>query len=100
MLKLYIKTGCPYCAMALGKVNDLGIDVELLNVADEGVTEELIEKGGKKQEPFLIDTERDVSMYEASDIVEYLETNYGDGKESEVKSESVEISEGGVCSVE
>ena len=33
---------------------------------------ELLEKGGQAQVPFLVDSERDVSMYESSDIIDYM----------------------------
>jgi len=79
MLKLYVKTGCPYCAKVLEKIEELGIEIKQLNVADPGISEELIARGGKKQEPYLIDEENNVEMYEAADIVEYLNKTYGDG---------------------
>jgi hypothetical protein len=46
-------------------------------VADPGIAEELIEKGGKKQEPYLIDSETGMAMYEADLIVRYLREHYG-----------------------
>jgi glutathione S-transferase len=54
----------------------------LLDVgADEGLRTELVTKGGKKQVPFLEDTERGVSMYESSDIVSYLSDYYRTGQD-------------------
>ena len=35
--------------------------------------DELMEKGGKRQVPFLVDEENGVSMYESDDICRYLE---------------------------
>lgn len=77
MLTLYVKTGCPYCAVVLKTVDDLGLTIEEKNIADEGVAEELIEKGGQRQVPYLIDDENGVSMYESADIAAYLEETYG-----------------------
>lgn len=77
MLTLYVKTGCPYCAVALKKVDDLGLTIDEKNIADPFVSDELIEKGGKRQVPFLIDSDKDVLMYESSAIANYLEENYG-----------------------
>lgn len=81
MITLYVKDGCPYCAAVLAKVDDLGLEVNKKNIADEGVIDELVEKGGKQQEPYLIDEEHGVSMYESADIVEYLDRTYGKPKE-------------------
>lgn len=76
MLTMYVKTGCPFCAKALAKVDELGIEVEQKNIADEGVAEELIARGGKRQVPYLVDADRDVDMYESDDIVAYLDEHY------------------------
>lgn len=77
MLTLYREIGCPYCAKVLRAVDDLGIHIEEKNIADEGVVEELISLGGKRQVPFLVDSERGVSMYESGDIIAYFEKHYG-----------------------
>ena len=87
MLILYVKTGCPYCAKVLMNGELMGLAFEQKNVADAGVTEELIEKGGKKQEPYLIDTETGVAMYEADDIVAYLKKTYGGGEDEAPQAE-------------
>ena len=76
MLTMYVKTGCPFCAMALKKVDELGLQIEEKNIADDAVAEELIAKGGKRQVPYLIDSERGVAMYESGDIAEYLDEHY------------------------
>lgn len=86
MLTLYVRTGCPFCAAVLAKVASLDLKVEEKNVADEAVAKELIARGGKLQEPYLVDSERNVEMYESGDINEYLDTYYGDGV-SETKEE-------------
>lgn len=77
MLTLYVKTGCPYCAVVLKKLADLGLPYTELNIADRGVAEALIEKGGKKQVPYLVDEENLIALYESADIAEYLEEQYG-----------------------
>ena len=35
-----------------------------------------MEKGGKRQVPFLVDDERGVSMYESADIIAYVKEHY------------------------
>lgn len=72
---LYVKTGCPYCAKVLRCVEENGVVCELRNIADEGVSDELIAHGGKHQVPYLVDDE--VSMYESDDIIAYLEKKLG-----------------------
>lgn len=76
MLKLYVKSWCPYCAMVLKKLEEADIPFEELNIEKEEVLNELIQKGGKRIVPFLVDEERGVEMYESADIVNYLEENY------------------------
>ena len=76
MLTLYVKTGCPFCAKVLDEMEALGVQATLKNIADPGIAEELIARGGKRQVPYLIDEERDVEMYESGDIVAYLQTHY------------------------
>ena len=77
MITLYVKTGCPYCAQVLEVVDELNIPVTLKNVGDEGVADELVRIGGKKQEPFLIDDETSALLYEADVIEDYLRKRFG-----------------------
>lgn len=71
-MTLYVKTGCPYCEKVLEAAARLGISFDEKNIADATVAEELIAKGGKRQVPYLVDSERGVSMYESDDILNYL----------------------------
>ncbi|MBI2617839.1 glutathione S-transferase N-terminal domain-containing protein [Candidatus Kaiserbacteria bacterium] len=79
MLTLYVKTGCPFCAKALKKVGELGLQIEEKNIADDAVAAELVARGGKRQVPYLVDTDKNVEMYESDDIVTYLGEHYGKG---------------------
>ena len=63
----------PFAALA----DELGIELHLKNVADEGVYDELATVGGKRQEPFLVDEENDVKMYESDAIIDYFESLTG-----------------------
>lgn len=76
MITLYVKTGCPYCAQVLQVVDELNIPVTLKNIADEGVIDEMIELGGKQQEPFLVDDETQTLLYESDVIEQYLREKY------------------------
>ena len=101
MLMLYVKTGCPYCAAVLHKVEELGIEVEQKNIADDTIARELIDRGGKRQVPYLVDTERNVEMYESGDINDYLAIHYGNKVETEKeKNEKKDESTPQVCTLE
>ncbi|MAF59630.1 MAG: glutathione S-transferase N-terminal domain-containing protein [Candidatus Pacebacteria bacterium] len=76
MLKMYVKTGCPYCQAVLHKIDELGIEVEQLNISDDSIAKELVERGGKRMVPYLVDEERGVEMYESADINDYLDEHY------------------------
>lgn len=55
----------------------MGLKMDLKDVsADEALKAELIEKGGKKQVPYLVDADRGEAMYESSDIIAYLGEHY------------------------
>lgn len=75
-LTLYVRTGCPYCAKVLAAGEELGITFNLKNVAEHGIADELIARGGKKQMPYLVDEDQHVEMYESDDIVKYLHEHY------------------------
>ena len=76
MLTLYVKTGCPYCHRVLEVVEKLGLEVEQKNIGDDIVASDLIARGGKRQVPYLIDSAKNIEMYESEDIMEYLEKTY------------------------
>ena len=96
MLTMYVKTGCPYCAMALAKVDELGLQVEEKNIADDAIAAELIERGGQRMVPYLVDTENNVEMYESADIVAHLEKHYGSGAHGSDEGASTD----GTCAVD
>lgn len=65
---------------------NLQVELELKDVSeDEQALAMLIEKGGKQQVPFLIDSEREISMYESSDIIDYMREH---GKKSDATNDS------------
>ena len=82
MLTLYYKPTCAFCRRVIAVIDRLELNVEMKNIAEEGIVEELIALGGKQQTPFLVDTEKSVMLYESDDIVNHLQSNYG--KESTV----------------
>ncbi len=53
---------------------DLGVELDLHDIAEEPNRAALIERGGKQQVPFFVDEEKGIAMYESDDIVAYLES--------------------------
>jgi glutaredoxin len=76
MLTLYVKTGCPFCRKVLDVGEELGVTFEEKNIADDAVAAELIARGGKRQVPYLVDSEKGIEMYESGDIAAYLREHY------------------------
>lgn len=74
MITVYVKTGCQFCARVIRVLDLYEIKYVLKNVADEGVADELISLGGKKQEPFLVDGH--TMLYESRTIIDYIEHTY------------------------
>jgi glutaredoxin 3 len=73
MFTLYYKPTCPFCQRVLQMSENLGVELELKDISeDESAADELVEKGGKRQVPFLVDSETGESLYESSDIIDYM----------------------------
>lgn len=77
MITLYALPTCPFCAKVRNKLEELGLEFNELNIEEEKHRDDLIERGGKKTVPYLIDDSTNTEMYESGDIVNYLEENYG-----------------------
>lgn len=73
---LFIRPGCPYCGHVLHEAQALGVAFELKNVENPEVAQELKERGGKLQVPYLIDTGNGREMYESDDIISYLHETF------------------------
>lgn len=78
MLELYANTGCPYCQKVMAKMNELNLDF-IFRSHDFANSENSrsFKLGGKTQVPYLVDSEKGVSMYESGDIMKYLDETYG-----------------------
>lgn len=74
MFDLYILETCPYCKKVISFLDEKGIKYNKVDITDKGNEETLIKLGGKRQVPFLIDSDRNIQMYESNDIIEYLRT--------------------------
>lgn len=74
MFNLYILESCPYCKKVMNFLNEKGIHYAKIDIKNKSNEEALIKIGGKRQVPFLIDTDRNIQMYESNDIIEYIKT--------------------------
>ena len=77
MLSLYHTESCPFCHRVIDMATNLGVELNLIDIDDDAaLAAELVEKGGKRQVPYLVDTDKDVAMYESNDIIDYIRDNY------------------------
>jgi len=76
MLTLYVKTGCPFCHKVLMTMEELGITFKEKNISDPLIAQELNERAGKLQVPYLADSANSIEMFESDDIDTYLRKQY------------------------
>ena len=74
MLELFILETCPYCKKVMSYMDENGIKYNKVDISNKESEEALITLGGKRQVPFMVDKERNIQMYESSDIIEYAKT--------------------------
>ena len=74
MLLLYTIDGCPYCKKVTNFLEEKNIPYKNMSISDPVNLDELLVLGGEKQAPFLVDTDKNVKMYESEDIIKYLDT--------------------------
>lgn len=71
MFDLYISETCPYCRKVIDFFEENNIKYNKKNVIEPENLNMLLKLGGKAQVPFLDDFEKNISMYESDDIIEY-----------------------------
>ena len=74
MLELFILETCPYCVKVMNFLDKEHMNYRKIDISNKDSENSLIQIGGKRQVPFLVDTERNIQMYESDDIIEYLKT--------------------------
>jgi len=72
MYILYIEQGCPWGNEVMDFMDKHGIEAEFRDRDTGDYEAELIARGGKRQTPYLIDTDTGTEMYESADIIAYL----------------------------
>lgn len=82
-LELYEFEGCPFCRLVREALTELDIDALIKPCPKRGTRfrPEAAQLGGKTQFPFLVDPNTGRQLYESSDIVDYLYSEYG-GREA------------------
>ncbi len=77
-LALYEMEGCPFCRIVREALTALDLDAVIYPCPKAGLRFRPLvrELGGKEQFPFLVDPNTGVSLYESSDIVDYLYATY------------------------
>lgn len=73
-LQLYDIENCPYCRLVREVLTELNLDVEIYPCPKSGerYRNEVVDRGGKAQFPYLVDPNTGLEMYESLDIVSYL----------------------------
>ena len=74
MIDLFILENCPYCKKVMKFMDENGMKYNKIDISDKASEESLIQIGGKRQVPFMVDKDRNIQMYESSDILEYIKT--------------------------
>ena len=77
MIELYMRDDCPFCKKVMQAAGEFGLkegeDFTVIDAAPGTPGREVVlNRGGKAMVPFMIDG--GTSMYESSDIIEYLKT--------------------------
>jgi glutathione S-transferase len=85
MLELYQAESCPHSTRVREKLTELGVSYVAHNprlpgkdggdVLNEQTHDQLVATG-EDQIPYLVDTRREEALYEADDIVAYLDDHY------------------------
>ena len=74
MLDLFVLETCPYCKKVMSFMDDNNMEYNKVDIKNKSAEDTLIQFGGKRQVPFLVDRDRNIQMYESNDIIEYLKT--------------------------
>ena len=74
MIDLFILETCPYCLKVMEYLDKNHIEYRKIDISNQASENSLIQIGGKRQVPFLVDNDRNIQMYESKDIIEYLKT--------------------------
>jgi len=79
-LTLYQFQACPFCLKTRRAIKRLNLKIKTLEAQNEPVRSDLLSGGGEVKVPCLKIENKDetIWMYESSDIIAYLEEQYGE----------------------
>ncbi|WP_299332142.1 glutaredoxin family protein [Haloplanus sp.] len=79
-ITLYRLQACPYCERVVRTLNDLGLDYTSRFVEPMHSERNVVKRvAGSRPVPAIVDEQTGVTMSESANVVEYLESTYGDG---------------------
>jgi len=79
-ITLYRLQACPYCERVVRTLDALGLHYRSRFVEPMHSERNVVRRiSGKRTVPAIVDEETGVTMSESANIVDYLESTYGDG---------------------
>ncbi|MFB6094445.1 MAG: glutaredoxin family protein [Halanaeroarchaeum sp.] len=80
-ITLYRLQGCPYCERVVRKLEEYGLAYHSRFVEPMHSERNVVKRvSGKRSVPAIVDENTGVTMSESANIVDYLETTYGEGE--------------------
>ncbi len=82
LLQLYEFESCPYCRLVREVLTELDLDAMIYPCPQNGerYRDKVVELGGHRQFPFLVDPNTGEAIYESDKIIAYLYKTYGQRK--------------------
>ena len=79
-ITLYRLQACPYCERVVRTLDDLGLDYTSRFVEPMHSERNVVKRvAGSRPVPAIVDERTGVTMSESANVVQYLESTYGDG---------------------
>ena len=79
-ITLYRLQACPFCERVVRTLQDLGLDYTSRFVEPMHSERNVVKRvAGSRPVPAIVDDRTGVTMSESANVVEYLESTYGDG---------------------
>ncbi|WP_248895666.1 glutaredoxin family protein [Haloplanus halobius] len=79
-ITLYRLQACPYCERVVRVLQDLGLEYTSRFVEPMHAERNVVKRvAGSRPVPAIVDDRTGVTMSESANIVEYLESTYGEG---------------------
>ncbi|MAJ61168.1 MAG: hypothetical protein CBC48_15105 [bacterium TMED88] len=88
-LELYSMESSPFCRLVRERLCELEIPYRLHNVGQGSPSrDEFLKRSGKMMVPWLYDPNSEVGLFESAEIVDYLETTYGENEDLAERDEA------------